>query len=229
MKTYYRHNGDCKSPYSGPADCKSPGTGTFIIILFCMLCFGCSHPDALITINDNNNTGSVATNKPQILTRDFKKDVITALFMMGCNDRLEMGLPNDYTENYFGFLEKIDSLVATPNYFERIEANMASDSYSQNLQDSLQRWLFLERMLLFPQDCDLDLFEYGVTDEMPQTHHLLDKYINRDIQGVESLSFSQLDFYLFDIINYLMSLSDKEQIEFIIGYYSRIKDAPNLR
>ena len=89
---------------------------------------------------------AIATNKPQILTRDFKKDVITALFMMGCNDRLEMGLPNDYSENYFGFLEKIDSLVATPNYFERIEANMASDSYSQDLQDSLQRWLFLERM-----------------------------------------------------------------------------------
>lgn len=200
---------------------------TIILVLFCILCFGCSHSDSLTTINDNND--SVATNKPQILTNGFRANVITALYMMGCNDRLEMGLPDDYTENYYGFLEKIDSLVETPNYFERIEANIANDTYSQDLQDSLHRWLFLERMLLFPQDCALDLFEYGITDEMSQTHHLLDKYINRDIQGVESLSFSQLDFYLFDIINYLMSLPDKEQVEFIIEYYSRIKDAPNLQ
>ena len=202
---------------------------TIILILFCMLCFGCSRSADTTTIINNNNTDSVATNKPQTLTRDFRKDVITALYMMGSNDHLEMGLPDDYTENYYGFLDKIDSLLETPNYFERIEANIANDSYSQDLQDSLQRWLFLERMLLFPQDCDLDLFEYGVTDEIPQTHHLLDKYINRDIQGIESLSFSQLDFYLFDIINYLMSLPDKEQVEFIIEYYSRIKDAPNLQ
>lgn len=201
-----------------------------IYLLLITFCCSCSHSTNPNAVADGNKTeDTIVSPAPQIMTRDFREEVITALYMMGCNDRLEMGLPDDYTENYYGFLNQIDSMMETPNYFERIEAIIANDSYSQDLQDSLQRWLFLEQMLLFPQDCDLDLFEYGVTDEMPQTHHLLDKYINRDIQGIESLSFSQLDFYLFDIINYLMSLPDKEQVEFIIEYYSRIKDAPNLQ
>jgi hypothetical protein len=200
-----------------------------IYLILITFCCSCSHSNPNAAADGNKTEDTIVSPAPQIMTRDFREEVITALYMMGCNDRLEMGLPDDYTENYYGFLNQIDSMMETPNYFERIEANIANDSYSQDLQDSLQRWLFLEQMLLFPQDCDLDLFEYGVTDEMPQTHHLLDKYINRDIQGIESLSFSQLDFYLFDIINYLMSLPDKEQVEFIIEYYSRIKDAPNLQ
>ena len=203
---------------------------SIIYLLLITICCSCSHtttPDA--TIDSSKTEDTIVLPAQHILTRKFRKDAIIALYVMGCNDRLEMGLPDNYTDNFYGFLFAIDSLVGTPDYFERIEANIANDSCSDYLQDSLRRWLFLERMLLFPQDCDLDLFEYGVTDEMPQTHHLLDKYINRDIQGIDSLSFSQVDFYLFDIINYLMSLPGKEQVEFIIEYYSRIKDAPNLQ
>lgn len=199
-----------------------------ISLLFITFCCSCSHstaPDA--AVDSNKTEDSIVSPAPQALTRDFRKDVIIALYMLGCNDRLEMGLPKDHTEDYWNFLGKVDSLVETPDYFERIESNLANDPYGEYLQDSLQRWLFFDRILLFPTDCDLNLFEFGVTDEIPLTHHVLDKYIDRTIQCAGSLSISQLDFYLFDVINYLMSLPCEEQLKYIIDYYSYIRDHPN--
>lgn len=199
-----------------------------LFILFITVFCSCSHsPAPDIAVDSNKTEDSIVSPAPQALIRDFRKDVIIALYMLGCNDRLEMGLPKDHTEDYWNFLGKVDSLVEAPDYFERIESNLANDPYGEYLQDSLQRWLFFDRILLFPTDCDLDLFEFGVTDEIPLTHHVLDKYIDRTIQCAGSLSISQLDFYLFDVINYLMSLPCEEQLKYIIDYYSYIRDHPN--
>ena len=198
-----------------------------IFILFIFVFCGCSHSNTQKNAVDNNCIeDTVITQALQILTPDYRKDVVTALYMMGCNDRLEMELPDDYTENYWHFLEKIDSLVVSPDYFDRIESNLANDPYNQYLQDSLKRWLFLKQMLLFPADCKLDYLEYGITDELPQTHHLLDKYIDRNIQCFESLSLSQLDFYIYDMVNHLLSLPETEQMDFIIEYYTKVRNKP---
>ena len=188
-----------------------------ISLLFITFCCSCSHstaPDA--AVDSNKTEDSIVSPAPQALIRDFRKDVIIALYMLGCNDRLEMGLPKDHTEDYWNFLGKVDSLVEAPDYFDRIESNLANDPYNQYLQDSLKRWLFLKQMLLFPANCKLDYLEYGITDELPQTHHLLDKYIDRNIQCFESLSLSQLDFYIYDMVNHLLSLPETEQMDNII-------------
>lgn len=204
---------------------KNKVTLILIFTAFIALCFSCNRSnEQIVVINDTEDT--IATKAPQTLTYDFRKDAIIALYMLGCNDRLEMGLPKDHTEDYWNFLGKVDSLAEAPDYFERIESNLAKDPYGEYLQDSLQRWLFFKRIFIFPTDCDLDLFELGATDEIPQTHHILDKYIDRKIQCVESLSISQVDFYLFDVINYLISLPNDEQLKYIIDYYSYIRDHP---
>ena len=83
-------------------------------------------------------------------------------------------------------------------------------------------------MIDFPLVCELSYPEDGIIDELPQTHHLLDKYIDRQIQNVESLASSQRICYNFDIINYLFSLSDKEQLDFIIAYYTKFQNAPRI-
>lgn len=195
-------------------------------LLLITFCCSCSHSNPNAAAYSNKTEDTIVSPAPQIMTRDFRKEVITALYMMGCNDRLEMGLPDKYEEDPWKMKFTRDSLLLEPDYFERIEYNLAKDPFGPYLLDSLKRWLFLEQMLLFPQDCDLDLFEYGITDEMPQTHHLLDKYINRDIQGIESLSTTQLDCYCSDVINYLFTLSCEEQLKYIIDYYTYIRDHP---
>ena len=206
---------------------KNKVTIILIFTAFIAFCFSCNHPtNPDVAVDRNKNEDTIVTPVPQALTRDFRRDVIISLYMMGCNDRLEMGLPADHTEDYWNFLVKVDSLVEAPNYFERIESNLDKDPYGEYLQDSLQRWLFFDRIFFFPTDCDLDLFECGVTDEIPQTHHVLDKYIDRTIQCSGSLSISQLDFYRFDVINYLISLPCEEQLKYIIDYYSYIRDHP---
>ena len=87
-----------------------------IFLLFITVCCGCNHstnPNAVVDKNKTEDT--IVTPVSQILTHDSREKVITALYMMGCNDRLEMGLPDDYTENYYGFLNQIDSMMETPN------------------------------------------------------------------------------------------------------------------
>lgn len=148
--------------------------------------------------------------------------------MLDCNDRLKMGLPEEYEADPLIFVFLVDSLAGSHDYFARIEANLAMDPCAQDLQDSINRWLFLSRMIDFPLVCELSYPEDGIIDELPQTHHLLDKYIDRQIQNVESLASSQRICYNFDIINYLFSLSDKKQLDFIIVYYTKFQDVPKI-
>ena len=105
---------------------KNKVTLILIFTAFIALCFSCNRSnEQIVVINDTEDT--IATKAPQTLTYDFRKDAIIALYMLGCNDRLEMGLPKDHTEDYWNFLGKVDSLAEAPDYFERIESNLAKD------------------------------------------------------------------------------------------------------
>lgn len=199
----------------------------FIFIIIIILCYGCNHTINQVVLDDNiakDNNSADST----ILTHNYRGGIITALYMLDCNDRLKMDLPEEYEADPWKFVFLIDSLADSHDYFARIETNLAMDPFTQDLQDSINRWLFLSRMIDFPFVCDLSYPEDGIIDELPQTHHLLDKYIDRHIQNVESLASSQRICYSFDIINYLFSLSDKEQFDFIIAYYTKFQNVPKI-
>ena len=187
-----------------------------IIVLIIALCCGCSHPEHQIVEN------SIVVDNLQTLTHNHRVDAIIALYMLGCNDRLEMNLPDDFKENTWGFYSSIDSLANMPDYFAKIEANLAKDSFHQSLQDSINHWLFLSNMLHFPINCDLAYPENDIIDQIPQTHYLLDKYIDRNIQCIESLPVLQWDYYYIDVVNYIFSLPAEKQMDFIIDYYSLV-------
>jgi len=195
-----------------------------IIILFC----GCNHTANQVIIENNVAKDSNNANSTKILSHTYRKEIIVALYMLGCNDRLKMDLPDNYEANPWKFVFLVDSLADSHDYFARIEANLTMDSFSQDLQDSISTWLFLSKMIDFPFFCDLSFPEEGIIDQLPQTQHLLDKYINRHIQTVESLASSQRICYNFDIINYLFSLSDEEKLDFIIAYYTKFQNVSKI-
>lgn len=198
----------------------------FVFVLLVAFCCGCSHSGNQTAEEVNATEDNTTTDSTQVLTHSYRVDVIEALYMLGCNDRLEMGLPDDYIDSSWDFYFLVDSLANTSGYFPQIEANIAKDPHHEALQDSIDHWLFLSKMLRFPIRYDLVYPENDVIDQLPQTHHLLEKYIDRDIQCIESLSERQWGYYYIDIINYIFSLPYEEQMDFIIDYYTKVKNIP---
>lgn len=199
---------------------------SIIITLLIALCCRCCHTKQQIIEDTFIVEDSIVADNFQTLTHNYRTDVIIALYMLGCNDRLEMNLPDDFKENAWSFYSSIDSLANAPDYFEKIETNLAEGNFRQSLQDSINHWLLLSYMLHFPINCNLASPENDIIDQMSQTHHLLDKYIDRNIQCIESLSILQWDYYYYDVVNYLFSLPADKQMDFIIDYYTLIRGHP---
>ena len=194
------------------------------------LCYGCCHPIEQPTTTENTSTNvKKANDGKRSITQHYKSDFIFALYFLDCNERLQLGLPDSYEENAWDFVNTVIDSVESSDYFARIEANLSYDPFHEYLEDSINRWLFLCSVVDYPFYCDLAYPEDGIIDQLPQTHHIFEKRIDRTVQeDVQSLSTSQMTRYYYDIISFLFSLPNEEQMDFIIDYYTKVRNTSKI-
>lgn len=196
-----------------------------IISLFALLCYGCHH---------SSNTEYLASNQIQDTIHDtvycvmssewlsdYEFEIIQALNDLDCNERLNMNLPSDEPKFYCSrsILAALKD-TSHPLYFYRIEQKFREDPNRCSLQDSISRWLLFQKLYIWPlgiQNCYLPDDPMGL---LPETHHLIDKYIDRDEgQDFYSLTSYNSSAYCYDVVNYIFSLPPKEQLKIIGEYY----------
>lgn len=197
-----------------------------IISLFALLCYGCQHSDK--TENSASNLiqdtihDTVYCVMPSEWLSDYEFEIIQALNDLDCNERLNMNLPSDEPKFYCSssILALLKDTTTHPFYFYRIEQRFREDPNRCSLQDSISRWLLFQKLYIWPlgiQDCYLPDDPMGL---LPETHHLIDKYIDRDEgQDFYSLASYSSSAYCYDVVNYIFSLPPKEQLKIIGEYY----------